>query len=304
MEDFFMNIDDIKNDKELVRKLGSIHKALTKAMDDDYDVNKFSYLEHEVNITHNHQAINQGIAFNRVKKIKALMELSENWDNFKTLYKDDVVLKKIGVEFLNGKFEFNQEILKAIKEAPHKNEVQYYFKKGEQVDLGAVKPEDYIRIKEQILPSIENEAKIHLEQKKELIKSVRKISDDTSLLYTDKLNENHPIKLEENATLNVPYGQEIGKILEQIKKGNFQAQQHSNVIMAELPISGIKMEGSLPVSSPSILLKLNMDNYKDYSIEIGSLQKLNNTIQDRVEAIRKKAWSNPIHIGNSPNPFQ
>ena len=299
-----MNIDDIKNDKELVRKLSSIHKALTKAMDDDYDVDKFSYLEHEVNITHNHQAINQGIAFNRVRKIKALMDLSENWNNFKTLYKDDVVLKKIGVEFLSGKFEFNQEILKAIKEAPHKNEVQYYFKKGEEVDLGAVKPEDYIRIREQILPTIENEAKIHLEQKKRLIKSVKNISDDKSLLYTDKINAKHPIKLEENATLNVPYGQEIGKILEQIKKGNFQARQQSNVIVVELPISGIKMEGSLPVSSPSILLKLNIDNYKDYNIEIGSLQKLNNTFQNRVEAIRKKSWENSNSVGNSPNPLQ
>lgn len=297
-----MNIDNIKNDKELVRKLAGIYKSLNNVIDDDYDLSKFSYKEQEVSIVHDHRAINQRSAFNRLKKINTLMELSEHWDAFKTLYANDVVLKKIGVEFLEGKFEFDKEILKTIKEYPHKNEVQYYFKKGQEVNLGNAQPEDYIRIKTQMLPAIENDAKVHLEQKKSLLKSLKSISDDKSLLYSGKLNENHPIKLDENSTLNIPYGQELGKMIEQVKKGNFIAQQDSNIIIVELPIVGTKMEGATPVSSPSILLKLDMDNYKDYSIEVGSLQKLNNNIQDRVEAIRKKAWGKPNLIGTLPTP--
>lgn len=230
-----MNIDDIKNDKDLVKKLSGIHKLVTKAIEDDYDVDKFSYPQHEVNIMNDHRAINQRIAFNRVKKINALMELSDNWENFHTLYRDDVVLKKIGAEFLSGKFEFNQEILNSIKETPNKNEPQFYFKKGQQVNL-SVTPEDYTRIKEQILPCIENSSKLYMEQKKSLLKLVKSIADDKKLLYSGKINANHPIKLEENSKLNVEYGQELGKILEQIKKGNFLAQQDANIIVVELPI--------------------------------------------------------------------
>lgn len=297
-----MNINDIKNDKELVRKLTGIYKSLNNVIDDDYDLSKFAYREQEVSIVHDYKAINHRSAFNRLKKINTLMELSDNWDAFRTLYEDDVIFKKIGVEFLEGKFEFDNEILKTIKEYPNKNEVQYYFKKGQQVNLGNVQPEDYVRIKTQILPTVENEAKVHLEQKKSILKSLKSIMDDKSLLYSGKLNENHPIQLEENSTLNISYGQELGKIVEQVKKGNFIAQQDSNIIIVELPIQGTKMEGSSSVVSPSILLKVNMDNHKDYGIEVGSLQKVDNTIQDRVEAIRKKAWEKPNVIGTSSTP--
>lgn len=297
-----MNIQDIKNNKELSNKLSGIHKSLKNAMEDDYDLDKFSYLERELNIMHDPIAINQRSAFNRMKKVKALMELSDNWDSFQTLYKDDIILKKIGVEFLEGKLDFNKEILDAIKQYPSKNEVQYYFKKGQQVDLGNAQPEDYIRIREQILPAIENEAQIHLAQKNSLIKNVKKIMKDKSLINSKDSNSMHPVKLAENSELKIEYGQEMLKMLEQIKKGNFVAQQDSNIMLVELPIAAIKREDSKPTSSSTILLRMNIDNHRDYSIEVGSLQKLNENFQDKLDAIRQKAFGKPPS-NNPSNSF-
>jgi hypothetical protein len=284
-----MNIDNIKADKELVKKLSTIHKSLSAVIDDDYDLDKFSYTEKEVGIMHDYKAINQRSAFNRMKKIKSLIELSDNWEEFKTVYKDDPILKRIGVEFLEGKFEFNNQILTSIKEMPNKNEPQYYFKKGQSVDLDNIKSEDYVRIKNQILPEIEDISKIHLEQKKGLIKAVQEIMDDKTLLYTLPKNSKHPVKIDESSQISLKYGEEMSTMLQKIKKGNFLAQQDSNMIIAELPIAGTKIENGTSVSSLSTLLKINLENHKDYEIVVGSLQNLNTSIQDRILAIRQKA---------------
>jgi hypothetical protein len=286
-----MNIENIKADKELVKKLGGIHKSLSVVIDDDYDLDKFCYTEREVNIMHDHKTINQRSAFNRMKKIKSLMELSKNWEAFKTLYKDDTILKRIGVEFLEGKFEFDSQILTTIKGMPNRNEPRYYFKKDQVVDLEDVKPEDYVRIKNQILPEIENISKIHLDQKKKLTKALQEIMSDKNLLYTLPKDSKHPIKIDEDSQINLKYGEEMPTMLQMIRKGNFLAQQDSNIIIVELPIAGTKMENDIPVASSSTLLKINLDNHKDYVVEIGSLQKLHSAIQDRIDAIRQKALS-------------
>jgi hypothetical protein len=285
-----MNIEDIKTNKELMQKLSSLHKSLTNLMKDSIYHDKFSYREHEVNLTLDHNVVNQHIAENRMFKIKNLMDLSNNWDAFKTLYKDDLILKKIGVEFLDGKFEFNKEIINTIKEYPHRKEVLYYFQKGVDVNLGNATPEDYSRIRNQILPDIQEDALFHMQQKKALIRVIGKIAADKSqynLNYLGGLTE----KENPGGQINVEYGRVLSEVLTKIRQGDFITQQDENEMIVELPIPGIKKEGEQDVKSSTILLKVDMENPRDYFFEVGSLQKLNANIADKINSIREKAFN-------------
>lgn len=294
-----MNIEDIKGDKELVRKLNSLHRSLTVLMKDSIHHDKFSYKEHEINITLDAKAVNQHIAENRMNKIKALMDLSKNWDEFKILYKDDLILKKIGVEFLEGKFEFNEEILDTLKKYPHRKEVLYYFTKGVDVNLSDAKPEDYHRIKRQVLSDIQEEALTHLQQKKLLIKAIGKMVADKSqdnLDYISSLtDDSNP-----NGRMSVDYAQGLAEILNRVKIGDFIAQKDESQMIVELPIAGVKQEGQNDVKSSTVLFRVDLENPKEYSIQVGSLQSLNASIEDKINAIREKALSFKSS-DNSPN---
>lgn len=288
IEDKFMHIEKIKNDKDLVKKLGSIHRSLTALMKDNVSHEKFSYKEHEVNITVDCKVVNQHIAENRMNKIKSLFDLSQNWDAFKTLYKDDIILKKIGVEFLEGKFEFNKDILDTIRSYPHRNEVLYYFQKGVDVCLN-VNHEDYSKIKQQILPSIKEESLVHLQQKISLIKAVEKIISEKSqknLDYIASLTD----ELNPSGKLCVDYGKEMQEILIRIKTGDFVAQQDQGKIIVQLGIPGVKKEGHTNVNTSSVLLKIDLENPKEYLIEVGSLDNLKSNIENTLKKIRAKAF--------------
>jgi len=290
-----MDINEIKNDKELTRKLRGIHKSLLNAIEDDYDLDKFSYRENEVKIMFSHNAINERSASNRLRKVKALVELSQNWDAFQIVYKDDSILKKIGAEFLQGKLEFNAEILETIKDFPQKKVPLYYFKKGEKIDLENIDPNDYINIKNKILPSIESEAQDYLEQKADVSNAIKAImsAKKTMIIKKEDLNDDHAAKVIPGIKLKSEYGQELFDILEKVKKGNFLVQQDSNIMIVEVPITATEKKNSETVSEPTILIKMNLDNPQDYVIEAGSLAKLNLKINDKLESIRQRAFSSP-----------
>ncbi|NCQ51511.1 hypothetical protein GW796_06375 [archaeon] len=134
-------------------------------MNDDFGHDKFTYKENEVNLMSDFKVVNEHISFNKLKKIKNLVSLSENWESFHVLYKDDIILKKIGIELLKDGFEFNKNILKTIKDYPSRNKILYYFKKGEEIQFPELSENKYTEIKNKILPLIEKQSIIHLEQK-------------------------------------------------------------------------------------------------------------------------------------------
>lgn len=284
-----MTLDEIKADPELEKKLKSIHKDLTSILKDDVGHDKFSYRENEISPMLDHKAVNQHIASNRLKKINNLSKLSENWEAFQTYFQNDNIMKKIGVEFLEGKFEFDDKILKTIKEYPHRQEVHYYFNKGVDVVMPNVTGNDYNKFKEQILPSIEKEATIHLEQKQSLFKALKSINENKS---QEKLN--YLVKMEEGTTpagkMDVEWSNILGTVKQHIQEGNFIAQQKDNKIVIELPISGTKKENGLDVKSPSTLMSVDLSNPKDFSFEVGSLSKPKMSFEDRLKSIRDKAF--------------
>lgn len=283
-----MTLDEIKANPELEKKLKSIYTSLNSVLKDDVEHDKFSYRENEVSPMLEVKAVNQHIAENRMKKINALMELSENWDSFKTLYQDDNILKKIGVEFLKGKFEFDEKTIKTIKEYPHRKEVLYYFNKGVDVNMREVKGDDYSRIKEQILPSIEKESKIHLDQQTALAKALKDILSDKSqknLEYLGSLTEG----TNANNKVNVEYGTLISKALQSVNEGNFTAIQKGANIAVELPIPGVRKENVVETKFQTTVLTINLQNSKNYSFEVGSLEKPKISFEDRLQSIRKSS---------------
>jgi hypothetical protein len=286
-----MTLDEIKADSDLEKKLKSIHKDITSVLKDDVGHDKFSYRESEISPMLSHEAVNQHIASNRLKKINTLSKLSENWESFNTYYKDDNIMKKIGVEFLEGKLHFDDKIIQTIKDYPHKKEVLYYFNKGTDVSMANVTGDDYNKFKAQILPSIEKEATIHLEQKQSLLKNLKIISENKSQSQLEYF-----VKLSEGTTpagkMDLEWSSILGTVKQQIQEGNFIAQQKDNKIVIELPISGTKKENGLDVKSPSTLMSLDLDNPKDFSFEVGSLSKPKMAFEDRLKSIRDKAFGN------------
>jgi hypothetical protein len=273
-----MDIEKIKQDKDLMKELNKIHQTLTSLMKDDVTNDKYHYEEREVSIMVSHMALNEHIAFNRLKKINALKKLSENWDNFKVLYKDDNILNKIGEEFIKGKFEFNEKILKDIKEYPFKKQVLHYFTKGVEVEMPEVKSDDYLKIKEQILPYVEMSAEKHMERKNALLKSLDIITADKSQENLEKmwtLHEEGPL-----GKVDGELGSFMGYVRHHVRAGDFTYEQHNSKITIQVPIAGTIENNGVKERVNSTLFSVDLNEPKNYSMQVGTLEKPKMSIED------------------------
>jgi hypothetical protein len=234
--------------------------------------------------------------FTRLGKINVFKELVDHWNEFKTLYSNDIILKKIGIEILDGKMDFDDKILSSIKEYPNKKQVLYYFNKNQTIEMPKVTGLDCDKFKEIILKDVGAEAKIHLDNKNELLKSLIIISNDKS---TNNLN--YLVSLENGTTpagkTNTAWHETIGKIKENVKLGNFVVEKKGSQMIIELPIGGIKPDLS---KSETLLLNIDTENPLKYSLEIGNLKTPKMNIEDRIKKMRSNS-ENTLSRSLKPN---
>lgn len=287
-----MNIESIQQDKELVRTLSDIHKKLTSVLKDDVEHDKYSYQEKEVNLTVNHLAVNEHIAQNRLKKINALKSLSDNWDAFKTLYKDDNILNKIGEEFLKGKFHFDEKVLKDIEQYPFRKQVLHYFPKNVAITMPDVKGSDYEKFKEQILPYVEMNSQKYMERKQALLKSLEVINNDKTQINLEKktiLHGNSNL-----GTVEGDYGSFMSNLRSHVATGDFKYEQSGSKITVEVPIKGTVEKNGVKEKINSSIFSVDLNNPLDYSMQVGTLENPKLSIEDRIKTMRNKSFSSPV----------
>ncbi len=288
-----MNIEQIKEDKDLVKNLTKIKNTLDNLINEDitYDHNKLVYQEHEVNIIYNHVAINEHIMFNRWKKVGALAELSKVWNEFKTYFANDDILNKIGEEFISKRFDFDDNVLKEMKEYPYRKQVLYYFQKKTDVVMPEVTGSDFERFKSQMLPEIEKNTKERMEIKKEIIKSIDTITSDKSSDSLKKqwiLAEDTPLgKVEGNL------GYFMSALRLHVKRGDFKFEQSGSKVTVEVPIAGTIKNGDKRDKLNTSIFTVDLNNPKDYSMQLGSLEAPKLSIEDRIKGIRNTLTSKP-----------
>lgn len=287
-----MNIETIQQDKELLKTLGEIHKKLTNLLKDDVEHDKYSYQEKELNLTVNHLAVNEHIAQNRYKKINALKSLSENWDQFKVLYKDDNILNKIGEEFLKGKFEFDDKILKDIEQYPFRKQVLHYFTKGVAVAMPEVKGSDYEKFKEQILPYVEMNAEKYMERKQALLKSLEVINNNKTQLNLEKKNILHGNS--DLGTVEGEYGSFMSNLKSHILAGDFKYEQSGSKITVEVKIKGTIEKNGTKEKINSSMFSVDLNHPLNYSMQVGTLQNPILSVEDRIKNIRTGGFSNSV----------
>lgn len=288
----FMNIETIQQDKELLRTLNDIHKKLTVVLKDDVEHEKYSYQEKEVGLGFNHLAVNEHIAQNRLKKINVLKSLSENWEAFKVVYRDDNILNKIGEEFLKGKFHFDDTVLKDIESYPFKKQVLNYFSKGVAVTIPDVKGSDYEKFKEQIFPYVENNAQKYMERKQALLKSIKVIIDDKTQVNLEKKNILHGNS--DLGTVEGEYGNFMLNLKSHIVSGDFKYEQIGAKITVEVPIKGSIEKNGMKEKINSSIFSVDLNNPLDYSMQVGTLENPKLSIEDRIKTMRTKAFSKPV----------
>lgn len=287
-----MNLEDIKQNKELVKTLNDIHKKLTHVLKDDVEHDKYNYSQRELNISANSLAVNEHIAQNRLKKISILKSLSENWDTFKVLYKDDNILNKIGEEFLKGKFSFDDTVLKDIEQYPFRKQVLHYFAKGVAVTMPEVKGSDYEKFKEQILPYVENNAQKYMERKQALLKSIQVINADKTQVNLEKRTILHGNS--DLGTVEGEYGTFMTNLKSHILSGDFKYEQSGSKITVEVPIKGTVEKNGVKEKINSSIFSVDLNNPLDYSMQVGTLENPKLSIEDRIKTMRTKAFSKPV----------
>ena len=284
-----MELETIQQNKELMKKLSDIHKTLTAIIKDDIDHDKLYYKENEVSLGIDSKVVNEHIMYNRLKKINSLKELSENWDNFKTLYKNDNILNKVGEEFIKGKFQFDDKILKEIKDYPHRKQVLYYFNKAVNVDVPNLTTADYNNFKDQILPDIEKIAKEQMARKEALISAIKEIQADKSSESLNKqwiLHDNTPL-----GKVDGLFGTFMGSLSRHVKNGDFKFEQSGSKITIEVPISGVIDNGDKKEKINSTIFTVDLNNIKEYSMQLGTLDKPKLSVEDRIKSIRGNLMS-------------
>ena len=286
-----MSLKIIQQDEELVRSLTSIHRTLSSLFKDDANHNKFRYEERELSLGTNHLAVNEHIAQNRLRKINAIKLLSENWDNFKVYYKDDLIINKIGEEFIKGKLKFDDKILKEIKEYPFRKQVLYYFPKNTEVKMPEVTGADYELFKAKILPELEISATEHIERKESLIKAIKIICNDKSQNNLNKmwvLHDETPL-----GKVDGDFGSFLMKVTEHVNAGDFHYEKYGTQITIEIPISGTIESSGVKEKINSSIFAVDLKNPLEYSMQVGTLQKPKMEVSDRIKSIRQNAFKKP-----------
>lgn len=290
-----MSLQIIQQDEELVKSLTSIHRTLSSLFKDDVSHNKFRYEERELSLGTNHLAVNEHIAQNRLRKISAIKLLSENWDNFKIYYKDDLILNKIGEEFIKGKLKFDDKILKEIKEYPFRKQVLHYFPKNTEVKMPEVTGADYELFKAKILPELEIGATEHIERKEALIKAIKIIRDDKSQNNLKKmwiLHDDTPL-----GKVDGDFGSFLMKVTEHVNAGDFKYEKYGTQMTIQVPIAGTIENAGTKEKINSSIFAVDLKNPLEYSMQVGTLEKPKMIISDRIKSIRENAFKKPYDPG-------
>lgn len=284
-----MKLEDITNDKDLMKTLTSLHKTMTALLKDDVDHNQITYTEKEVGLTANHIAVNEHIAHNRLKKINNLKSLFENWEAFKTYYKEDNILNKIGEEFIKGKLKFDDNLLKEIQEYPFKKQVLYYFTKNNSVQMPEVTGKDYDKFKERMLPEIELNAKKHIERKDSLLQALATIKSDKSQKNLEKmwvLHSENPL-----GKVDGEVGTFLSNVMTHVKAGDFKYEQNGSNITIQIPIAGVIENAGVKEKINSSIFSVDLKNPQQYTMQVGTLENPKMSVIERMKGIRDDALS-------------
>lgn len=275
-----MNITN--NHPELEKKLKSLYTRLNNSFKEDVDNFQLQYTDKELPLHISATTVTEHVHYTRLNKIELFKTLVENWEAFKTTYAKDPILNKIGVEILENKMYFDDKVLDTIKNYPNSKQVLYYFKKGQQVDLPTVTGKDYESFKSIILNDILPESQLHLTQKNTLLQSLSIINSDKS---QDKLNYLYALSegTANSGKVNTNAGDILSNIKEQIKLSNFEVEQKGEQLIVQIPLPGIKIENQETIKYDTSLLSVNLNNPKDFSIEVGCLHKPITDISLRIE---------------------
>lgn len=231
-------------------------------MKDDVEHIKYKYESQELPITLSSSSVNEHIAFNRLKKISFLHEImqDDNWNSFKQLYKDDIVLKNIGVEFLSNKFYFDKSILDDIKSYPEKNGPLYYFNKGAKLDMDKFFEMNYEDIKEIVLCDVAAISLEHQEQKADLKNVLHRININKSQKKNDNLyalnNSDKSDKI-----IDEPWSNIIPRMSFLSRSGQFKYKQLDDFLFVEFPMTGSVIESGERVKKDSIVLRVDTTGY-------------------------------------------
>lgn len=278
-------------DPKLIEKLTNIHKTLTSVLKDDSDYKKFAYSESEINTTVDYKAVNEKIAYNRLKKLQALKLLSENWESFKTHYANDNILNKIGEEFIDNKFECSQRIIKTIEEYPFKEQTLYYFAKNSPVQV-PLNPSEYENIKNQILPELELNSKKTIEIKEKLLSIVKQIRENKSQSNLEKMFAIH--EKSNSGFVKGDLGSFMQDLALHLKRSDFHYEQQGSRITVQVPIAGERECSGVYKKIGSSLFSVDLNNLSDYSIQVGTIQKPIIKIQDKINLWRDSSLDNDI----------
>lgn len=261
---------------ELNDKLKSLYTSLTGLMNEVSDVDKFSYTESEMEKIYydgSVTAINERIANNRYRKINAIAELMPIWKEFKSYYKDDLIINKIASEMIKGKFDFTKEIEKTILEYPERKQVLYYFSKNEDLKF-KIDVNQYNEKKNEILSEIKD---IGLE-----VSSTQKniISAINTLKKSSKFNEQKPLNgMEDN-----PYFY----VLKQVKKGNFKILENNKI---EIPL-----KDKNNINEESMILNIDFNKPLNTSVHLKNEVNNKENVKQSIQEIRNKSLNT---LGNN-----
>lgn len=290
-----MDIQSISQDKDMVKKLTTIRDKLQSLFNNDNDIDRYRYEERDLPLGVNHLAVNERVAKNRLAKIVALKSLSENWDTFKIYFKNDSFMDKLGEEFIKGKLKFDDRILKEIKEYPFKKQVLNYFPKNITPEMPEVTGADYEKFKAQIFPEIEKNAIKHIERKEALLKALRTITEDKSQDNLEKMWTLHGSS--HLGTVEGEVGTFIGKVMANIKLGDFKYEQSGSKMTIQVPIPGTIESNGVKEKISSSIFSVDLNNPKEYSMQVGTLDKPKMSIEDRIKGMRNNAFKKPHDPG-------
>lgn len=288
---------------ELKNTLKHIHSGLSNAIKEDCNnTDQMTYTERDILPQFSAHAVSEHSHFTRLNKIKHFKSLMENWDAFKIVYKDDPILDKIGMEILENKMSFDAKTLKDIQEYPHKKQVLYYFKKGENVTSPNMTPEQYTTFSQTVLHDLGTSAQTKLTFKKSLLKIVSDLREDKShdnLQYLFNLTQG----TKTNGKIVCPNNDILAEIKKNILQSDFKAEDRDGKLLVELPMKGTTFDNNVAVNCNSVLLQIDKKNPKDYCIEVSTMPKKKPSLFFVSDLRIKNNPVTPANTNNTPKPF-
>jgi hypothetical protein len=178
-----------------------------------------------------------------------------------------------------------------MKEYPHRKQVLYYFPKKTEIDMPEVSGADFEKFKSQMLPDVEKSAKERMELKAAIIKSINEITSDKSsdaLLKQWILAEDTPLGHVEGNL-----GSFLPGVRSHVKRGDFKFEQNGSKVTVEVPIAGTIKNGEKVEKVNISVFTVDLNNPKDYSMQVGILEVPKLSIEDRIKGIRNTLTAKP-----------